>query len=77
MYRVVKCDCCGFIKPGQNDPYFPTNVVFERNHMLKKCIQNVIAPTRKFAKDLSFILLTDQYTNIGSINSTKGTLEIC
>ena len=26
--RVVKCDCCGFIKPGHDNPDFPTDVVF-------------------------------------------------
>ena len=36
MYRVVKCDCCGFVKPGHDDPYFPTDVVFERNNLLNK-----------------------------------------
>ena len=36
MYRVVKCDFCGFVKPVHDNPDFPTDVVFEWNHMLNK-----------------------------------------
>ena len=36
MYRVFKCDCCGFVKPGHDDPGFPTDVVFEQNNLLKR-----------------------------------------
>ena len=34
MFDCESCSCCGRVKPGHVDPYFPNNSPFERKHLL-------------------------------------------
>ena len=34
MFQSDICSCCGRVKPGHVDPYFPKNSPFERRHLL-------------------------------------------
>ena len=36
MYKVSSCTCCGKVKPGHDDPYFPEDAPFERKHLIIK-----------------------------------------
>ena len=50
MYRVVKCDCCGFVKPSHDNPDFSTDVFFERNHLLNKIHPAFHCSCKEFCK---------------------------
>ena len=54
MYRVVKCDCCGFVKPGHDYPASPTGVVFERTHLLNKMHPEFHCSRKEFCKGSQF-----------------------